>query len=760
MKKFAELILKFRIPILGIILCLFTISIFGARDVPVDNSIKIWFVEDDPNMQDFTEFNETYGGDEFISVALKTTGDSIFNPRDLKIISNISDDLKKVKGVTYVVSVTDAVDVWGVDDTIHIGKLMEDLPKSGAEAQKLRERIFSNPLYIGTIISEDGKTTLITARLQDTSIIDERRAEIVGEVRGIAKRYEEEWGDTIHIAGIPVLNITLNELTFKDLTMFVPITILLTVFTLYITMRRWSAVVLAISAVGISVVISMGLYKLTGKSMSMMTTMVPTLIMVIGVADSIHIINHYFERVLDSGGRSKRDILVNTIRVIGIPCLMTTVTTAVGFSTLGLSQMVPVRETGLFTAAGIFTAFFVTITFIPICYSFMRLPKKKTPHDEGRGAIVSVLNWFYRLSTTYPVPIVIFGAMLFAGSIYYMTKINVETQDIEFMRESHPLRVAYYFMEDNVGNVTPVEFIIEGEPGTGHEPDTLKAVEEFQDYLATDPDISTSLAVTDLIKRLNMAFYENDPDSYTIPGTREAVAQLLLLYEMAPDGELEYFLNFDSSGMRVSGRAKNITSNQCKILLNRTDKYFKENLPEGLTGRMTGIVPLYVHMVDYIIRSQMVSFSLAFVIIFFLLGLQLKSVRLGLISIIPNTIPIAMTMGAMGLFGINLDTATVMISTVAIGIAVDDTIHFLNRYKLEFRQVNDHEEAIRRAMKTSGRAIVTTSIILLFGFWTLLFGSFKPTTYFGFLSGVTMLTALIGDLLVLPAVLVLFRPKF
>ncbi len=761
MKRFGELILKFRIPIFAAILCLFAISFYGVKDVSVDNSIKIWFVEDDPNMQDFAEFNETYGGDEFISVALKTTNaESIFNTRDLKIISDICAELKKVKGVTYVVSVTDAVDVWGVDEGVHIGKLMEELPESEAEIEKLKERVFSNPLYVGTLISEDGKTTLITARLQDISIIDERRPEIVSEVRRIAKKYEDVWGDTIHIAGIPVLNVALNELTFKDLTTFIPITILLTVFTLYITMRRWSAVVLAISAVGISVVISMGLYKLTGKSMSMMTTMVPTLIMVIGVADSIHIINHYFERVLDSGGKSKREILVNTIRVIGVPCLMTTVTTAVGFSTLGLSQMVPVRETGLFTAAGIFTAFFVTITVIPISYSFIRMPKKKTPHDEGRGIIATVLDWFYRLSTAHPVPIVILGAVLFAGSIYYMTKINVETQDIEFMRESHPLRVAYYFMEDNVGNVTPVEFIIEGEPGTGHEPDTLKAVEDFQKYLAADPDISTSLAVTDLIKRLNMAFYENDPDSYRVPETRGGIAQLLLLYEMAPDGELEYFLNFDSSGMRISGRAKNITSNQCKILLNKTDRYFEENLPAGLTGRMTGIVPLYVHMVDYIIKSQIFSFSLAFVIIFLLLGLQLKSLRLGLISIIPNSIPIAMTMGAMGLFKINLDTATVMISTVAIGIAVDDTIHFLNRYKLEYRETGSHEEAIRKALNTSGRAIVTTSIILLFGFWTLLFGSFKPTAYFGFLSGVTMITALIGDLLVLPAVLVLFRPKF
>ncbi len=176
MKIFAELILKFRIPILIITFCICSISIYTMKDVSMDNSIRIWLVEDDPSMQEFANFNETYGGDEFISLALKTNGnsDSIFNPSDLEIIANISKDLKRVKEVTYVVSITDAIDVWGVDDGIHIGELMEELPKTEAEAEELKNRIFSNPLYVGTLISEDGKTALITARLQDIDAIDER----------------------------------------------------------------------------------------------------------------------------------------------------------------------------------------------------------------------------------------------------------------------------------------------------------------------------------------------------------------------------------------------------------------------------------------------------------------------------------------------------------------------------------------------------------------------------------------------------------
>ncbi len=182
-------------------------------------------------------------------------------------------------------------------------------------------------------------------------------------------------------------------------------------------------------------------------------------------------------------------------------------------------------------------------------------------------------------------------------------------------------------------------------------------------------------------------------------------------------------------------------------------------LPEGLTGRVTGTIPLYVHMVDYIIQSQISSFTTSFLVIFVIMALQLWSLRLGLISIIPNIIPVAMTMGAMGLFGINLDTATVMIASVATGIAVDDTIHFLNRFKHEVRAGATHEEAITATFRTTGKAAVITSLTLVMGFWCLLFASFRPTIYFGLLSGITMITAIFGDLFLLPASLVTFLPR-
>jgi len=759
MKRFARLIISFRWLVLVVIGCAALLTVPKIGSLRVNNSVRIWFVEDDPNLVAFDQFQETFGGEEFIVLGL-ATDDTVFTPERLSIIRDIGEDINDIDGVRRVVSITHAVDVWGAPGEILVSPLVEDVPRTTEEIQALRTQIYSNPLYAGTIVSEDGTTALIVGHLEDMTAVDTKRDEIVARAREIASEYESLWSDTIHVAGIPVLQVDLNELTFKDLKNFIPITAFLTIFTIFLTMRRWSAAVLSLLSVGLSVGIVMGTYTLLGVEINMVTTMVPTLVMVIGVADSIHIINHYFERCDKNGEpkKSRRTILTETIAHIGVPCLMTTVTTAVGFSALATSHMVPMRETGLFTALGILIAFLVTITVIPIGYSLLPVPRNPG-RDERGGAITRLLKLCWRAASSRPRTVIVLCLALFVVSVFFITKITVETQNIEFIRERHPLRHAYDFIEKRVGYISPVEVVIEGPPGTAHDPETMKAIEDFQRFLEDRPNLSASLAAPDLIKRLSMAYFENDPAYYALPESREAIAQLLLLYESSPDGELDYFISFDGSMLRISGRAGMLTSRECRELMNAVDGYLAEGLPPHLTGRMTGVVPLFVDMVDYLIKSQVFSFSLAFTVIFFLLTLQLRSIKLGLISMVPNIIPIAMTMGAMGLFRIKLDTATVMISTIAIGIAVDDTIHMLNRYKREYRISKDHEGAVKTAVFTSGRAIVSTSFILFLGFWTLLFGSFKPTSYFGFLSGITMLTALLGDLLALPALLLLIKPK-
>jgi len=455
----------------------------------------------------------------------------------------------------------------------------------------------------------------------------------------------------------------------------------------------------------------------------------------------------------------KRDAVVETIDLLGTPCLMTAVTTIVGFSSFIFTKIVPLREIGFFSALGLSIAYIINITFVPIVLSLMRTPKPRAKKHRAGDSIDRITAGICRFDLRHPVMVLVVGAVILAVSVVFISKIKVESQNLQYLKERQPLRQAYMFIDKNLGYIAPVEVVIKGEPGIAYDPNTLSEVERFQRFVLSDPNVSTSVAATDLIKRLNMAFFNNDPEKYAIPDSREGVAQLLLLYETSGEGELDYFVNFDASELRVSVRSGNLTSNTSKGLVRKFDGYLAEHLPEGLSGHVTGTIPLYVHMVDYIIQSQISSFTTSFLVIFFIMAAQLWSIRLGLISIIPNIIPVAMTMGAMGLFGINLDTATVMIASVATGIAVDDTIHFLNRFKHEVRDGATYEEAITTTFRTTGKAAVITSLTLVLGFWCLLFASFKPTIYFGLLSGITMITAIFGDLFLLPAGLVTFLSR-
>lgn len=756
MKRFAELVLAWRRVILALFVVLLAFSVYEARNMRINNAIRIYFVSDDPNLADYDRFEGTFGGDEFVVIALNDER-GVFNARDLEIIRSIGAELGRIEGVGRVTSITDSVDVWGTKDGIVIEKLTEDVPRSDAEIAELKTRVFSNPLYIKTLISEDAKTALITARLSGNDSIEQQRPRIVGEIRAVADKYERLWGDTLYVAGVPVLNVDMNALTFRDLNVFVPLTIILNIFVLRFLMGRWSTSILSTVSMATSVIISMGIYNALGFTMSLITTMVPPLIMVIGVSDSIHITNHYLEDI--NAGMEKDQAVIETIGLLGTPCLMTAITTIVGFSSFLFTKIVPLREIGFFSALGLSIAYIINVTIVPIALSLLPAPRPRVTAHRVGGLIDRVTAALCRFDLKRPVQTLVVGGLLLALSVFFFTRIEVETQNLDYLKDSQPLRRAYSFIDEHIGYVAPVEVIIGGPPGSAHDPETLAAVEKFQRFVLADPNVSTSVAATDLIKRLNMAFFNNDPERYAVPESREAVAQLLLLYETSQEGELDYFVNFDASELRVSVRAGNLTSNTSKRLIGKFNDYFAASLPDGLTGHVTGLIPLYVHMVDYIIQSQISTFTTSFLVIFFIMALQLRSLRLGLISIIPNIVPVAMTMGAMGLFGIKLDTATVMIASVATGIAVDDTIHFLSRFRHEVDAGADYEQAIAATFRTTGKAAVITSLTLVLGFWCLLFASFKPTIFFGLLSGITMITAIFGDLFLLPAGLVTFLPK-
>ncbi len=440
MKRFARIVLAWRWPILVVFAVVLIFSAYEATNMRINNAIRIYFVNDDPNLADYDRFEETFGGDEFVVIALKDEG-GVFNTRDLEIIRSIGTDLMKIDAVSRVTSITDSVDIWGTPDGIVIGKLTEKIPRTDAGIAELKRRVFSNPLFIKTLISEDGKTALITARLKKAGSIEQERPRIVGEIRAVAEKHERLWGDTLYVAGVPVLNVDMNALTFRDLNVFVPLTIILNIFVLYFTMGRWSTSILSTVSMASSVAISMGIYNALGFTMSLISTMVPPLIMVIGVSDSIHITNHYLDDI--NAGLEKKDAVIETIGLLGTPCLMTAVTTIVGFSSFLFTKIVPLREIGLFSGLGLAIAYIINVTFVPIALSLLPTPKPRIRKHRVGDAIERITAVLCRFDLKYPKRTLIVGGLLLALSIFFITKIKVETQNLDYLKESQPLRQAY-----------------------------------------------------------------------------------------------------------------------------------------------------------------------------------------------------------------------------------------------------------------------------------------------------------------------------
>jgi len=370
-------------------------------------------------------------------------------------------------------------------------------------------------------------------------------------------------------------------------------------------------------------------------------------------------------------------------------------------------------------------------------------------------SIYGFIGKFVKNNTIY----VFVVSLVFVGvSIYGITMIKAESSIFESFPESSEITRSTEHIEQELMGLIPMEIVVDAENTGGiFQPDILEKMERLQDYLKEIPEVTNSVSVADYVKYLNKLLNKDDPDSQMI--TKEKAIDYVKLASLHGDRIVKSLYTEDYNEGRVSVRMKNVGSSRYQAIVNNIEGFIKVNFPLSVGCSITGIVPLLMDMQGYLIKSQIKTFTLAFVLIFICIALLLKSVRIGMMSMIPNLIPIAITLGVMGYGGINLDVATIMIASVAIGISVDDTIHFLYRFKEELKKDGDHYLAIQRTLSGVGRALIFTSIVATCGFLVFSLSNFKAIQYFGLLTGITMVSAIFAVLLILPSCILLFKPK-
>ncbi len=742
----------------------------GARKLHVDNSLRVWFVEGDPALTAYDHYKESFGSDETIIVAV-TDPQGVYRPATLERIRAASKRLEDHDKVRRVTSIALGLHVSGDDGFVQVEKLLGDGKVTPEEAEKVARRVAANPTFSGTIAADNDKVTLILVDPKASPRFERERAGIIKDIEKIAHEELQGPGSDlgVHFGGIGVVYEGLNEATLRDTSIFMTLSYLVIFAGLWLLFRRWTWVLLGAGVVTLANAATLGLAGLAGRDMNMVTAVLPTLIMTIGILDLIHIIDAYEDGAARDPGAPKRRLLIGSLSVVVVPCIFNSVTDIFGFAALTSARMSAVRDLGWLAAAGLgFLLCCVLIFAIPALARFGR-PAKQTS-DEATGWMRHLVMGLFRIARDRRPLVYGVTAALMAVSVWGITRIDVDTYTIGFLPKDNPVRRDHHAIEEAFGPYIPLEVTVTAPPpkvandplyAGVKDPVLLGRIDAMERRFEALPEIARATGLPEVVKRINQIWNAETPESYAVPDKEGVIAEELLNYGFEADGRdhLEDLVTPDWRVTHVSTRTGLPTARGIAATVRDLQREGQKVVGDAGTVEPAGYLPLYVRIIQHITDTQVRSFGIAFLLVTLVMIILLRSVKLGLVAMIPNLVPAAATLGFMGLTGIRLDVATVLIAAIAIGISVNDTTHIMFRYRHEVGQTpDDPVGAVRRMMLHTGRAVVASSVLLIAGFGVLMFAQVKSVSLFGLLSAATILSALIADLLITPALLLTLAP--
>jgi hypothetical protein len=566
-----------------------------------------------------------------------------------------------------------------------------------------------------------------------------------------------------HSGDVP-LNAVYNRVINDDSSTLNLVTSLVIGLLLLLFFRSLVGTLAPLVVVQVSVILCVGLVVLLGWKLDMSFGRTPTLLTAIGVAHSVHILSEFRGRFRTV--RDRREALVQTLYLVGTPCLLTSLTTAAGFASMSFVPIKSIAHSGVYSAFGVLAAFVMSLTLLMALLSFGRsAPRAAASSETGdtakggepmRRMLVAIAAFDLR----HRKAILVVSALVFAVSGAGLARIVVDSNWLNDFSDRIPLKATTLKVDEVMGGVTNIIYLFDSGEAEGiKEPSVLREMERVQE-IADQQDwlVRKSYSIVDILKDLNQAFHGGDPAWYRLPETRELVAQYLLLYEMSGGEQAEEYVSTDYRRASLELRLKLAMTSETARLVERIDETLANQPLEASTVSLTGIGALWLKLIDYIVSSQIQGFLLAFSVIAVMMVAIFRSFGTGMISMLPNLAPVLLTLGVMGWLGIELDYSKLSIAAVAIGIAVDDTIHLISRYRYEFQQRGDYAEALIAAMQDVGRALVITSVALVCGFLVLVLSVLASQALFGILLATTIVTALVADFLLMPALVLTLHP--
>jgi uncharacterized protein len=711
----------------------------GAPRLRVETAVDLILPDHDEERRIYDHFRERFGNDEVVLLVL--IADDVLTTENLARIRRITERLGALEGIRRVVSVANALDVRASDDGIRVEPFLEEVPQNGSALAALRARVFGNPVYAGSLVSQDGRASVLLVYPEEMSETEFRHRRLDHAIERVAA---EERGDVeVVLGGAPPVKATTSRLVLRDALFSTSVGVAISALVGLFAFRvAWGAL-LPLLSVAIGQLWALGLMAFLDRPLNLVTSIVPSVVNAVGVAYGMHLISEL--EAVRHEGVPRVTAVWTALAQVASPVLLCAFTAGAGFLSLCTSNLPAIREFGLFCSVGTIGSMAAALWLLP-CWLAPRPPRttaeprvSRLPELAARCGRFDLRHRGWIFATA--------GALVLVAAVG-MTRIQVSTALIENFSPEHPLRAGFARIDEHLHGSNTLNVVIETDKTDAFKsPERLRRVQELQRWLDAQPEVGHTTSIADYVGLIHRAFHGDDPAELRIPDSERLVEQLFYFFW---DEQLARFVDDDFATASIEVLVHGGSSANYAALLTRIERKLRE-LPPDMRGRATGNTVLVVHALDDIARGQALSLATGLISIGGLLVLYFRSLRIGLLALVPNVLPVVAYFGALGLFGVTLNPTTALVACMVLGVSVDDTLHYLARYR-GFRHAGlEPEKAVVESLRTVARPIALTAVVLCGGLLALATSELRHQVEFGVLASGTLLLALTMDLTLTPA---------
>jgi hydrophobe/amphiphile efflux-3 (HAE3) family protein len=715
--------------------------------VEIDPDIKNNIPRDMPSRLNTSEIEALFGKDNILLVVFES--EDILDKQSLQRIKTITKKMERLKSFDRIISPANAKHIKGEDGMMIIDPAIHRIPKTDKQIEDLRIELSENPLVYNVTISKDFTMAAIIADVNP----EYTDSEVLQQIETLIADVPGE--EIIHIGGMPAIRARINKDVQRDMSMLLPAGLLIMLVMLFVFFKQMRGVFLPFGVVIMSIIIGMGLIPLLGWKLSMISILLPIILIAVANDYGIHMIARYQELIMIHGDLPAKQIAVRIFRDLFRPIMLTAVTTIMGILALLSHVMIPAKQLGILAAISIGAALVLSLFLIPAVLSLLKRSQPAFSARKKSQFVDNILSAVAGMVNKYPRKILygflVLAVIMISGLIMVKVDANIEN----FFTDDHPVKKSSQIINENFGGSQSISILIEGDIKN---PEILEQMDYYESEIKKIAGVGDAYSVTTLIKEMNKAMQDTISNSESLPASRNAVAQLLELYNMSGDPEdFEKLVDFDFERARIMVKLNDASSTNVLKILEEIEELTAEDASVKLIG---GEGLITAELADTVVDGQIYSLVLALVVVALLMMIIFRSPMAGLITSVPLAGSILVLFGLMGFLNIPLDIATALLSSVMIGVGVDYTIHFIWRYREEIQNGEDKKEAIQITLTTTGRGIVFNALSVIIGFSALLISAFAPIKFFGFLIVISIFACLVGALVLVPSLILVWKPKF